>query len=239
MFSMAASATDLETTIASISPSNEVEEDALGVLQDVLLPVLHYFEETPVRAIVLASVRAAAKANRSAKMNKRWIRVCLEMLSLLLWIAGIVCAALLAAEYGAIIFVGGAELKLAWTAVKPLVKDVLDRVATTLTTDDGPAVRQLDIVNDIFNIGAVAILAMVAAGVCGMVSVLSLFAACCISGKPRKKQSQLENGQQDQRVPMLRDRSSPAVAPAPSPFVVNVNGFPSPPMREYTGYTAL
>nr|POE47892.1 hypothetical protein CFP56_01220 [Quercus suber] len=254
MYSMASSATDLESTLTSISPATDDEAEALSTVQHLLLPILHYFEETPVRAIVLSvaalwstcliiylmvAQRAAAKASRGAKMNKRWIRVCLEILTLVLWIAGIVCAALLAAEYGAIIFIGGAELKLAWTAVKPLVKDTLERVANTLTSDDGPMVRQLDIVNDIFNIGAVSILAVVAAGICGFVSVWSCLAACCISGKPKTKASQLENGQQDQLVPMLGDRSNLTLSPQPSPLVVNVNGFPTPPMREYRGYTGL
>ena len=171
----------------------------------------------------------------SPKMNKRSIRIILELLTLTLWIVGIVCAALLAVEYGAIIFTGGAELKLAWSAVKPIIEKALDTLV-----EDGKAIQELSIVNDIFDIGALSILAVVAASICGMVSFVSLLAACCISGKAQKKNTHPETGASEYLMPMSADkpgfavsgRSSPASWAARTPMSEGHIGYSPAPQYE-------
>jgi hypothetical protein len=170
--------------------------------------------------------RATKKAIRtsmpSPKMNKRSIRISLELLTLLLWITGIICAILLAVEYGAIVFSGGVELKLAWDTVKEIIEKAIE-----ILVDDGKAIQELNIVDDIFNIGAMAILAVVASSICGAVSLVSLCASCCISGKVKKnRHAQLESGAAEYLVPMesakpgftVSTRSSPVSSVAWTPM---------------------
>jgi hypothetical protein len=122
-------------------------------------------------------------------MNKRSIRITLELLTLILWAAGIVCAGLLSGEYGGIVFAGGVELKFAWTSIKPIITAALKKLS-----GDGNILQELSIVNDIFTIGALSILGVVAACICGAVSCVSLLVACCISGKSKKKDNHRESG---------------------------------------------
>lgn len=141
---------------------------------------------------------AIQTSSATPRMNKRSIRISLELLTLALWITGIVCATLLAIEYGAIVFTGGVELKLAWDAIK----NIIEKAVETLV-DDGKAIQELEIVNDIFNIGAMAILAIVASGICGAVSFVSLCASFCISGKAKRTgHEQLEIGAAEYLMPM-------------------------------------
>lgn len=156
-------------------------------------------------------------------MNKRSVRIWLELLTLLLWITGIVCAILLALEYSAIIFTGGAELKIAWDSLKEIVVKAIE----SLIGDGGGASRELGIVDDIFNIGAMAILAVAASSICGAVSFVSLCVSCCISGKVKKsRHAQLESGAAEYLVPMesakprftVSTRSSPVSSVAWTPM---------------------
>jgi hypothetical protein len=169
-------------------------------------------------------------------MNKRSIRISLELLTLLLWIVGIVCATLLAVEYGAIIFTGGTELKFAWDAIKPIVEKAVETLV-----DDGETVRDLGIVNDLFNIGAMAILAVVASGICGGVSFVSLCASCCISGKARRSDhGGLESGTAAYLVPVegdkpgftMSERSSPTSSAAWTPMSKVSSGYSPAPQQE-------
>jgi hypothetical protein len=121
-------------------------------------------------------------------MNKRSIRITLELLTLILWAAGIVCVGLLAGEYGVIVSTG-VELKFAWTSIKHIITAALENLV-----DGGNILQELSIVDDIFTIGALSILGVVAACICGAVSCVSLLAACCISGKSKKKDNHRESG---------------------------------------------
>jgi hypothetical protein len=162
-------------------------------------------------------------------MNKRSIRIWLELVTLLLWIAGIVCAILLATEYGAIIFSGGVELKAAWSALKHIIAEALK-----LLVDSDSIAREIAIVNDIFDIGALSILAVVAACVCGSVSFLSLLAACCISGKQKNKPLETEAAEYlaplstDKPGFIVSERASPWATPTPM-YSATSQGYSSTP----------
>lgn len=156
----------------------------------------------------------AQRSTQHVKMNTRSIRITLELFTLLLWIVGIVCAALLACEYGAIIFTGGAELKVAWAVIRKVVAKALEEYVS-----GDELSRELGIVNDLFNIGALSILAIVAAGICGCVSFVSLIAACCISGKQKQKTSTRDAEAAEYMVAPMS-----AVKPG---FTISVNSSPS------------
>lgn len=169
-------------------------------------------------------------------MNKRSIRISLELLTLLLWIVGIVCATLLAVEYGAIVFTGGAELKFAWSAIKPIVEKAVETLV-----NDGKTIRELGIVNDLFNIGAMAILAVVASGICGAVSFVSLCVSCCISGKAKRSgHGGLESGAAESLVPVegdkpgfiMSERSSPISSAAWTPMSKASSGYSPAPQHD-------
>lgn len=220
--------------------------DFVTGIDTVMTPLLHFLEGTPTRAIILnvvvrpnpspifdssnhpqsfwslctityllfaqyATKKAIRTSSPSPKMSKRSIRLTLELLTLLLWLAGIACATLLASEYGAIIFADGAELKLAWTAIRPILAKALESLVAGEQVS-----RELDIVNDLFNVGAMAILAVASSAICGGVSLVSFFAACCISGKNKKMNNSnrgcAESGAVEYLMPMSADKAGSSVS---------------------------
>lgn len=191
---------------------NEAARDFVSTLDTLLRPLLHLMEGFPVRAIILSCAVSLYNLNclvfsvnifqslwsicvvgylffahRAAEgqwMNRRATRITLEIITLLIWAVSIVCATMLAIEYGSVVIVGGAEIKTAFTGVMDLITTALQEM---FQAADKNISRSLSIVNEICTIGLLSIIAVVASGICGTVSFISLILACCISGKKKEK----------------------------------------------------
>lgn len=213
---MSASAHVLEDSIATLQadPSTDLEADVennLILLANKLVPILHFLEGTPIRAIIVAAVVSthgiystgptrltvfsqglwslvvitylffAHRSKNHQATNRRWIRVLLELLTLLAWIASIVCSILLALEFGVTALVGGPELKGAAEVCEVALEQAIQQVASTNKNSNAA----LNIVETLITIGALSIASVVVSGSCGIISFVSLIVACCMSGKKR------------------------------------------------------
>lgn len=112
--------------------------------------------------------------------NKRSIRVLLELVTLLAWIASIVCSILLALEFG-VFALGGLELKGAAKTSADILEPVIEAAAGM--NDNSNAV--LNIVETLSTLGVLSVVSVIASSFCGIISFVSLIVACCTSGKKR------------------------------------------------------
>lgn len=98
---------------------------------------------------------------------------------LILWLAAFVCAIMLAIEYGAIAVAGGVEIKVAWRTVEKVVVKVLEYIASKAAHSVTPIDRVLNLVDSLITIGELAIVSVLAAGICLIGGFVSAIVACC------------------------------------------------------------
>ncbi|KAJ4287379.1 hypothetical protein N0V90_012778 [Kalmusia sp. IMI 367209] len=150
---MAASAQAVEDVIDGLDQEN----DAVQLLQHSLVPVLHHLEGNPLRAIVIFVAvrpslpqnalwstlsiiylffanRSARKSYRDLKRNSRIFRVLISLVTLILWIAAIVCSALLVVEFGVFTITVGPETKTAMTILKAVIMQALQQATKSNET---------------------------------------------------------------------------------------------------------
>jgi hypothetical protein len=127
--------------------------------------------------------RAARHSSRDLKRNSRTTRVLVSVLTLILWIAAIVCSALLVVEFGVFALVAGPETKIALTTSKQVVLEALKQVAESFDTISDA----MNIVGSIMTIGFMAILLLGASIVNTHVALWNCIIACCMSGKGKNK----------------------------------------------------
>lgn len=119
--------------------------------------------------------------------NRRAIRVPLEVVTLLAWVASLVCGVLLALEYSMISLSGGIAVKVALKVARKALQAALERVVKTQAHSAGDDFEEaLNIMGDIVTVGILAVVSVAASSICGAVSFVSLIVACCMSGKQKE-----------------------------------------------------
>ncbi|KAF2107235.1 hypothetical protein BDV96DRAFT_673308 [Lophiotrema nucula] len=228
MYQMASSARAIIDAINSIIPQDTDDATGVELLQNSLVPVLKHLAGKPTRAIIVSVVAMWSAifiiylvfANRSTrkhyhrdlKRNSRTTRILLSLLMLFLWVAAIVCSALLVVQYGVFAVSVGPECKLAMVLLKAAIQEALEQAAE----DNKTISNTLNIVNSMLTIGAMAIVLLSASLICGIVELISCFVACCVSGKatqqhvaPEYKQTAEKSPYQTVTTPVSPVQTSP------------------------------
>ncbi|KAF2437475.1 hypothetical protein P171DRAFT_492212 [Karstenula rhodostoma CBS 690.94] len=193
-YDMASSAHDLLEAIDTLDPEN----DGVQILEHSLVPVLHHFDGTPMRAILIFVAalwstlsiiylffadRAARHSLRDLKRNSRTARVMISVPTLILWIAAIICSALLTVEFGVFALVAGPETKVALTTSEKILLEAMQQIAESVDTISDA----MNIVSSIMTIGFMAILLLGSSIVNTKVELWNCIIACCMSGKGMNK----------------------------------------------------
>ncbi|KAJ4295565.1 hypothetical protein N0V90_007578 [Kalmusia sp. IMI 367209] len=193
-YDMASSAHALLEAIDTLDPEN----DGVQILEHSLVPVLHHLDGTPMRAILIFVAalwstfsivylffadHAARHSPRDLKRNSRKTRVIISALTLILWIAAIVCSALLAVEFSVFALVSGPETKIALTASEKILLEALKQIAENIDTISDA----LNIVSSIMTVGFMAILLLASSITNTKVALWNCIIACCMSGKGNNK----------------------------------------------------
>lgn len=113
----------------------------------------------------------------------RTTRVLISVLTLILWIAAIVCSSLLAVEFGAFAFVAGPETKIALTTSEKVLLEALKMIAGSIDTISDA----LNIVSSIMTVGFMGVLLLSASIVNTKVALWNCIIATCMSGKSKQK----------------------------------------------------
>lgn len=145
-------------------------------------------------------------------MNTRSCRLVLEVITLLVWIVGIVTAVMLSMQYGILAMSGGVETKISFTFLKPLIKETLEKIIGVLEP-----LKALGVFGDLITVGVLSVVMVGAACICTVVSFVSLLLACCISGKEKNRPTESDNGAAEAGVPLFVEKSAGSAVIAVTP----------------------